>query len=159
MSSTPRKTNTKNIVELHGCMGLNACKGHDRFGDNACAGQGFCATVYHTCHTLNDCRGQGGCGLYGDAEQQSNPGANDCSWQGSCSTPINAERFITFGPHINEKVWQRARTLFEDRMTKTKRQFGPSPFAEGPPAWWLNDQEGGYTACGASGMSGGGSCT
>ena len=32
---------TPNIpLELHACMGLNACKGHDRLGTNDCAGTG-----------------------------------------------------------------------------------------------------------------------
>jgi len=72
--------------ELHACMGLNACKGHDRLGTNACAGSGVCATAAaHSCHTLNNCRGQGGCGLYGTGEEQNHPGENPCSWQGSCA--------------------------------------------------------------------------
>lgn len=150
----PPKENTPSPLELHACMGLNACKGHDRFGDNKCAGMGFCATITHTCHSLNDCRGQGGCGLYGDARQQNEPGNNSCAFTGSCATPINAERFSTLGPNKNKKVWARARELFTERMHKTGRQFGPAPFPEGPPIWWLEAQEGGFTACGASGMSG-----
>src|SRR6266496_310313 len=65
--------------ELHACMGLNACKGHDRLGTNACAGSGICATAAeHSCQTLNHCRGQGGCGLYGTGEEQNHPGENPC---------------------------------------------------------------------------------
>src|SRR5687768_13132300 len=72
---TPTPSGTGSVVpppvELHVCMGLNACKGHDRYGTNDCAGMGFCATAEkHNCHTLNNCRNQGGCGLYGDGEEQ-----------------------------------------------------------------------------------------
>lgn len=146
--------------ELHACMGLNACKGHDRLGTNACAGSGVCATAAaHSCHTLNNCRGQGGCGLYGTGEEQNHPGENPCSWQGSCAVPINAERFSTNGPNQGKSVWLRARELFEQRMAAANRQVLPSPSAVGPTAAWLQENYSeDYTACGASGMSGGGSC-
>lgn len=49
----------------HACMGLNQCKGLGRTRDNACAGQG-------------------GCGLYGTAEEQNQPVANGCATLGSC---------------------------------------------------------------------------
>lgn len=156
--SPEQKPNTASPLELHGCMGLNACKGHDRYGDNSCAGTGFCATITHTCHSLNNCQGQGGCGLYGDAKQQNHPGENPCAFLGSCATPMNSERFSTAGPNKSKSVWKRARKLFEERMAETNRQFGPSPFKDGPPAWWLNSV-GSFTACGASGMSGDGSCS
>ena len=74
-------------LPLHACMGLNACAGSDRFGlfgapgrePNACAGQGYCSTgADHTCHVQNECKGQGGCGLYGTGEEMNNPGANAC---------------------------------------------------------------------------------
>jgi len=168
-------SNTMNPLELHACLGLNACKGHDRFGTNACAGMGVCATAQvHNCHTLNNCRGQGGCGLYGTGEEQNRPGDNPCAWQGSCAVPINAERISTDGPNQGKSVWLRARQVFEARMARAKRTFGPAPAqlstgsipntaiyntSEGPPAAWLNiTLPGGYTACGASGLSGGGSC-
>lgn len=161
-SSKPKpKPNIANPLELHACMGLNACKGHDRWGTNSCAGTGQCATAAtHSCHTNNNCRNQGGCGLYGSGEEQyQNPGNNDCAWQGSCAVPINAERFSTDGPNRGKSVWLRARALFEARMKKAQRQFGPSPMPKGPTGQWLQDASGGsYTACGASGMSGGGSC-
>ena len=42
---------------------------------NACAGQGYCATAAdHTCHVQNDCRDQGGCGLYGTGEEMDHAG-------------------------------------------------------------------------------------
>lgn len=137
---TPTPTTPTAPKEIHACMGLNACKGHDRFANNECAGMGFCATVSHACHALNNCRAQGGCGLFGSEEQQSVPGDNPCAWYGSCAVPINAERLSTDGPNSGKSTWQRARTVFENRMTKkSKRQFGPSPFPDGPPTWWLND--------------------
>ena len=147
-------------VELHVCMGLNACKGHDRLGTNSCAGTGVCATAAeHSCHTLNNCRGQGGCGLYGTPKEQNHPGDNPCAWQGSCAVPINAERFSTDGPNQGKSVWVRARAVFEERMTKAGRQFGESPSNTGPTTAWLQkNYHASYNACGASGMSGGGSC-
>jgi hypothetical protein len=139
-------------VEFHICAGLNACRGHDRYGTNTCAGTGYCATAAaHSCHTLNNCRNQGGCGLYGDGEEQSFPGQNDCSWQGSCAVPIQAERFSTQGPNTDKSVWVLARKLFEDRMTKSNRTFGQAPFKCGPPQAWLVEILGSYDSCGNSG--------
>ncbi len=137
-------------IELHACMGLNACKGHDRFGTNACAGTGMCATTQHVCHSLNNCRGQGGCGLYGSAEEQNQPGQNACAWKGSCATPIQAERFSTLGPNKDKHVWQRARQLFEDRLKSEGREFGQPQFPQGPPTWWLKSI-GPFDGCGSSG--------
>jgi len=146
----PASTTTP--VELHVCMGLNACKGHDRTGANNCAGTGYCATAErHNCQTLNNCRGQGGCGLYGDAEQQMNPGNNECAWQGSCAVPIQAERFSTLGDNVGKSVWLRARKLFEDRMHKANRSYGDAPFKCGPPQNWLISVLGSYDSCGNSG--------
>jgi hypothetical protein len=139
-------------LELHVCMGLNACKGHDRFGTNACAGMGSCATAsVHHCRTLNDCRGQGGCGLFGTAEDDSTPGANECSWQGACAVPIQAERFSTQGENKGKSVWVLARKLFEERMQKANRTFGPSPYECGPPQAWLVQSLGSYDSCGSAG--------
>ena len=150
-----------NPKELHACMGLNACKGHDRIGTNSCAGMGYCATaVVHSCHTLNNCRSQGGCGLYGTAEEQNNPGNNDCSWKGSCAVPINAERFSTEGINTGKSVWKRARKVFEDKMNNNKRQFGDAPVAGGPSLDYIRaNYYRDYAACGASGLSGGGNCS
>jgi len=140
----------KTPLELHACMGLNACKGHDRFGTNNCAGTGYCATQQHVCHTLNNCAGQGGCGLFGDAAEQCKPGANDCAWQGSCATPIQAERFGTLGANKDKSVWLLARELFEQRMNKSRRNVGDSPYPAGPPQAWLMSL-GSYDSCGSSG--------
>jgi hypothetical protein len=88
--------------------------------------------------------------------------------------PINAERISTDGPNQGKSVWMRARALFEERMHQAQRTFGEAPkqlstgvvsdttiynTTEGPPTAWLDaTMPGGYTACGASGLSGGGSC-
>jgi hypothetical protein len=156
-SNKPKKNTPIKVppLELHACMGLNACKGHDVFGTNDCAGRGKCATQQHYCHTLNNCRGQGGCGLYGTTEEQCKPGANDCAFQGSCGTPIPASRYITQGANKGKSVWQLARKLFEERMDKSGRTVGPSPMPYGPTLDFLKTvivngfPEGG--SCGSSG--------
>ena len=151
-ASTGATTQTAAPLELHVCMGLNACKGHDRFGTNTCAGTGFCATAsVHHCRTLNDCRGQGGCGLYGTAEDDAAPGANECAWQGACAVPIQAERFSTQGANKGKSVWVLARKLFEERMQRARRTFGPSPYQCGPPQAWLIESLGTYDSCGSAG--------
>lgn len=130
--------NINKAIELHVCMGLNACKGHDRYGTNECAGMGFCSTVEHHCHTVNNCRGQGGCGLYGSEEEQNEPGENPCCWMGSCASPIEKERLSTAGVNIGKSVWAQARKKFEERMTnEVKRPYGEAPFKDGPPLAWL----------------------
>jgi hypothetical protein len=154
--STPVPPTPDNVidpgVELHICMGLNACKGHDRFGTNTCAGTGYCATAQtHSCHTLNNCHGQGGCGLYGSTEEQNKPGMNHCAWQGSCAVPIQAERFSTQGDNMGKSVWVLARKLFEERMKKARRNVGPAPYVCGPPELWLKQVGDGYISCGSSG--------
>lgn len=156
-------------AELHACMGLNSCKGSDRFGvagpdgnnPNNCAGQGFCSTAAdHTCHTQNNCRHQGGCGLYGTAEEMSNPGQNECSSLGSCATPINAERFITNGEFQGSSVWQRARQVFHEQQWPALRAKNPELpeqlppvggaafvekngdiFKDGPSYLWISDDD------------------
>lgn len=160
--------------DLHACMGLNKCAGQDRYGmdgapgfePNACAGQGFCATTQmHSCHTNNNCANQGGCGLYGTEHELRSPGQNDCRSMGSCATPINAERFITTGGLRGTSVWARARKVFEEAYaeeTGKTPKAQPDAFPHGPTAEWINDTASDigetYAACGASGMSGGGSC-
>lgn len=180
-------------MPLHACMGLNSCAASDRFGiigplngmPNACAGQGYCSTaVDHTCHVQNDCRGLGGCGLYGTGEEMNKPGANDCRSLGSCATPINAERFSTNGPNQGKSVWVRARKVFEQNWPEIRKDLlakqargeipksqplpvtlgkPPAAFANiGPSYLWIsaNDtQRGNMTACGASGLSGAGGCS
>lgn len=181
-------------VPEHACMGLNGCKGADRYGIeghtdpvtgervvNECAGQGYCSTTAdHHCHVQNACRNQGGCGLYGTAEEMDNPGHNDCSSLGSCATPINAERFSTNGPNKGKSVWARARQVFEEKVwpelreeLMAKRDAGeipndtplpekpgpvPEPFADSGPAFlWISNNDtnpGAMFACGTSGLSG-----
>lgn len=169
----------------HACMGLNQCRGQGRTRDNACGGQGYCSTALeynyanpgqplvsdHTCHVKNACAGQGGCGLYGTAQEQNLPGANDCATLGSCATPINAERFSTDGPNSRKSVWVRAREVFAEKTWPMLREKNPAlpknpppvPHAElfkyGPTIEWIQDySHEGMTACGSSGMSGAGSC-
>ena len=174
----------------HACMGLNSCRNQGRTGANECAGQGYCSTALgynpaaadspnfsdHTCHVKNDCRGQGGCGLYGTNTEFMRPGANDCQSKGSCATPVNAERFITDGDLKGQSVWLQARHIFTEEVwpgLKSANQHlpdqppaipgptgNPTLFEYGPTIGWIeaeNDGQG-MTACGSSGMSGAGSC-
>ncbi len=95
--------------ELNACRGLNACKGQGKGGDNACAGQGLCATTKaHTCAGQNDCKFQGGCG--------EKPGANDCKTMGGCHVPLEGK-----------ETWDKARALFEERMRAAGKQVGTAP--------------------------------
>jgi hypothetical protein len=180
-------------MPLHACMGLNACAGSDRFGKfgppggqpNACAGQGYCSTTAdHSCHVQNHCANQGGCGLYGTAEEMDNPGSNACRSLGSCATPINGERFSTNGPNQGRSVWARARRVFEEKVWTEVRAglledqskgavpnqplpqtLGrpPADFATtGPTYMWITGggtgSSGDVSSCGASGLSGAGGC-
>ena len=178
-------------MPVHACMGLNSCAASDRFGyvlggkPNACAGQGYCSTaVDHTCHVQNDCRGQGGCGLYGTGDDMMKPGANECRSLGSCATPINAERFSANGLNQGKSVWLRAREVFKQRWPAIREELlakkakgeipanqplpkelglPPTKFATfGPSYLWIsydNKERGNMTACGASGLSGAGGCS
>lgn len=178
-------------MPLHACMGLNACAGSDRFGKsgpngqpNACAGQGYCSTTAdHSCHVQNRCANQGGCGLYGTAEEMDNPGSNACQSLGSCATPINAERFSTNGPNQGKSVWARARKVFEEKVwpevraglleKQSKGALPDQPLPEtlghppgdfattGPTYLWISSgggPTGDVSSCGASGLSGAGGC-
>ncbi len=168
----------------HACMGINSCKNQGRTLDNNCAGQGWCSTALaynpgqpskpgvsdHQCHVTNDCKGQGGCGLYGTEEELSKPGGNACQAQGSCATPINAERFVAEGNKRGESVWKLARAHFnksvwpsldlpdEQRPEDGANSKNPELFKDGPTIEWIEDSGQGMTACGSSGMSGAGSC-
>ena len=173
-------------TDLHACLGLNSCKGQDRYGmrgpdgsnPNACAGQGYCSTTAnHSCHTNNDCANQGGCGLYGWGPELAVPGQNDCQSMGSCATPINAERFVTDGAKRGLSVWSLARAAFEEAYekkrvaaerekltnpeTKVLPALGPAPapFRETGPTYAWVSKTGCMAACGSSGMSGAGSCS
>ena len=96
------------LNEPHTCRGLNSCKGLGRDKENACAGQGTCASIADAaCSGQNDCHGQGGCG--------SNPGMNECKGQGGCSVPLMG------------MAWETARNAFELAMTKNNKNYGSAP--------------------------------
>ena len=108
--AAPAKDKNKNpmLGEPHVCRGINMCKGLGASKDNACAGQGVCATAKaHSCHADNDCRGQGGCGA--------KPGENNCKGMGECGVPMSA------------KTWTKARARFEELMAKEGKKVGPAP--------------------------------
>jgi len=126
--------------ELHVCMGLNSCKNEGISNKNDCAGQGDCATaVGHPCHTLNACKGQGACGLFGTTEEFCHPGENDCRNQGSCGVPILASRFFMQGPNKGLSVWQLARKRFEEKRNGLKPKTGSSPQPFGPTQEYVNN--------------------
>lgn len=120
-------TANKEIVELHVCMGLNACQAHDAPGTAPLAGTGICATALHVCHGDNECRGQGGCGYAGSEVEQTKPGDQSCKYNGSCASPINECRVASAGPFKGTSVWKLARSRFEARMWDAGVTFGPAP--------------------------------
>ena len=144
-------------LELHVCMGLNSCQNQGYSGQNDCAGMGDCATVEHPCHTLNECKGQGGCGLFGTTEEFCFPSQNDCRYQGSCGAPILDSRFITQGPNRGTSVWLLARKRFEDKRVATGQPVGPPPAGPyGPSNDYVNQLKGldpshDNSSCGQSG--------
>lgn len=96
--------------ETHVCRGLNACQNQGASGDNACAGQGTCATATtHSCHEMNDCKFQGGCG--------ESVGTNACKGQGECSVPLS------------DGAWTKAREKFEAAMEAAGKTVGEAPQA------------------------------
>lgn len=98
--------------DTHVCRGLNACNNKGKSADNGCAGQGTCATTPaapHTCHTLNDCKYQGGCG--------ETVGNNSCKGKGECSVPLG------------EDSWKKAREAFEAAMKSADKTVGSAPEA------------------------------
>lgn len=96
------------IDEPHTCRGLNSCKNLGRSKDNACAGQGTCASIADsTCGGNNECKGQGGCGDL--------PGMNSCKGKGGCHIPLMDE------------AWKTARTAFENAMKKSGKSVGAAP--------------------------------
>lgn len=109
-ADAPKKDKSKNpmLGEPHVCRGINMCKGLGASKDNACAGQGQCATASkHSCHADNECRGQGGCG--------NTPGENECKGKGECGVPMSS------------KTWAKARKKFEELMAKEGKKVGPAP--------------------------------
>lgn len=96
------------IDEPHTCRGLNSCKNLGRSKENACAGQGTCASIADaTCGGNNQCKGQGGCGEV--------PGMNSCKGEGGCHIPLM------------DSAWTKARTAFEGVMKKSGKTFGAAP--------------------------------
>lgn len=100
------------MKEPHVCCGLNTCKGHGKGGENACAGQGECASVAsHSCAGENACAGQGGC--------EEKVGSNSCKGQGNCAVPLSGDN------------WKAARAKFEAAMKAAGMKVGPAPAACG----------------------------
>jgi len=126
-------------------------------GANKCAGMGDCSTANHDCHTLNECKGQGGCGLIGTTEEFCFLSQNDCRYQGSCGTPILDSRFITQGPNRGRSVWQLARQRLEEQRPAAGQPVGPSPAGgSGPSNSYVNQLKGQLashdnSSCGQSG--------
>lgn len=97
------------LEEPHICRGLNTCKNLGKSKDNACAGQGDCASVVsHTCAGENACKGQGGCG--------GKHGENACKGMGGCGVPL-------------AHGWEGVRKKFEEAMAAAGKTFGPAPAA------------------------------
>ena len=100
-------------AEVHLCRGLNECKGQGKGGDNACRGQGNCATAKeHTCGGENECKGLGGCG--------EKVGANECKGHGACHVPL-----MTDPP--GESAWDKLRKKKEAEWLKNMEEFGLAP--------------------------------
>jgi hypothetical protein len=100
------------LEEPHVCRGLNTCMNKGASGENACAGQGTCATAeHHSCHQANACKGQGGCGEY--------PGQNACKGQSECGVPLS------------EGTWEKARAAFEKiwKERNPDKELGAAPAA------------------------------
>ena len=96
------------LDDPHTCRGLNSCKGKGRGKDNACAGQGTCASIADaSCSGNNECKGQGGCG--------EDAGRNACKGKGGCHVPLM------------EGAWTKARAAFEGAMKKTGKKVGAAP--------------------------------
>ncbi|MFO0918883.1 MAG: hypothetical protein U0872_11285 [Planctomycetaceae bacterium] len=94
--------------DKHICRGLNICKGHGRSKENACAGQGTCASIADaSCGGTNECATLGGCGAAA--------GLNDCKGKGGCHVPLMDE------------AWIKARAAFETAMKKKGKEVGPAP--------------------------------
>lgn len=95
-------------VEKHVCRGLNACNNQGASGENACAGQGTCATVeHHACGGHNACKGQGGCG--------STAVQNECAGKGGCHVPLM------------DDAWTQARRIFEAKLKQQGKPVGAAP--------------------------------
>ncbi len=99
------------VADVHLCRGLNDCKGKGKGGDNACRGQGACATAKeHTCSGKNDCKLRGGCG--------ETAGENDCKGQGGCHVPLM------------EAAWTKLHDKLEAEWKAKKLDYGKAPAAK-----------------------------
>lgn len=104
--ATPAATPTK--ADVHLCRGLNECKGQGKGGDNACRGQGACATAKeHACGGQNECKGLGGCG--------ETAGENDCKTKGGCHVPLM------------EGAWTKLRAKKEAEWQAKNLEAGDAP--------------------------------
>ncbi|HEX5102827.1 MAG TPA: twin-arginine translocation signal domain-containing protein [Pirellulaceae bacterium] len=98
--------------DKHLCRGLNECKGQGKGGENACRGQGACATVAESsCGGNNECKGLGGCG--------DTVGANECKGQGGCHVPLM------------ESAWDTLRKRKETEWAEKKLEFAGAPAKAG----------------------------
>ncbi len=94
--------------DIHLCRGLNECKGQGQGGDNACRGQGACATATeHACGGQNECKGLGGCGA--------SAGENECKTKGGCHVPLM------------EGAWTKLRAKKEAEWTEKNLEAGDPP--------------------------------
>jgi hypothetical protein len=101
-------------ADVHLCRGLNECKGQGKGGDNACRGQGACATAKeHACGGQNECKGLGGCGA--------SAGENDCKGKGGCHVPLM------------EGAWTKLRAKKEAEWSAAKVEAGDPPPATKAP--------------------------
>ena len=112
-ATSPKSATEETVVasatpEVHLCRGLNSCKNQGAGKDNACAGQGTCATAaHHDCGSMNECKGLGGCGA--DA------GENACKGKGGCHVPLM------------EHAWEKGREKLEKKMTAEGKTLGAAP--------------------------------
>lgn len=107
-SSGPVAEAPANKAEAHLCRGLNECKGQGKGGENACRGQGACATAKeHGCGGQNECKGLGGCG--------ETVGANECKTHGGCHVPLM------------DSAWETLRKRKEAEWTEKKLEAGKAP--------------------------------
>jgi len=94
--------------EKHLCRGLNSCESNGAKGENACRGQGACATIAsHDCGELNACKNQGGCG--------DTVGANACKEKGGCAVPLM------------DGAWDKMRARLEAEWKEKELEFGEAP--------------------------------
>ncbi len=107
-SATSPAETTVAKAEVHLCRGLNDCKSQGKDGQNACRGQGTCATAKeHGCGGQNECKGLGGCG--------ETAGANECKTHGGCHVPLM------------ESAWDTLRKRKETEWTEKKLAIGAAP--------------------------------